>query len=50
MKSVTILSALTALSAVSATPTKTQKQPATKRATVPKISTSGNGLSLTYGR
>lgn len=50
MKSVAILSALTVLSAVSATPTKTQKQPATKRASVPKISTSGNGSSLISGK
>lgn len=43
MKTTTILSALAAITAVSATPTKTEKQQPNKRASVPTVTASGNG-------
>lgn len=46
MKTSTILSALAALTAVSATPTKTEKQPPSKRASLPTVTASGNGRSF----
>ncbi|KAL2104951.1 hypothetical protein VUR80DRAFT_9263 [Thermomyces stellatus] len=44
MKTSTILSALAALTAVSATPTKTEKQPPSKRASLPTVTASGNAF------
>ncbi|SPN97739.1 probable beta(1-3)glucanosyltransferases [Cephalotrichum gorgonifer] len=44
MKTTTFLSALAASAIVSATPTKTDKQPPSKRATVPTVTASGNAF------
>jgi hypothetical protein len=48
MKGAAIISALAALNAVSAEPTKSEAQPPTKRADskTPKVSVSGNGMSI----
>lgn len=43
MKTSSILSALAAVTAVSATPTKTEKQQPNKRASLPTVTASGNG-------
>lgn len=46
MKTSAILSALAAVTAVSATPTQTDKQQPNKRASLPTVTASGNGRDI----